>query len=64
MPTPADAQLRKITLNLYEADAETLTTHYGRGWSTNVRDLIHDHANLIRRSVPVKTLGDLRDETM
>lgn len=64
MPTPADQPLRKITLNLYESDCKTLLAHYGRGWSTEVRDMVSNHASLIRRSCPVqaiKRLGDLND---
>lgn len=61
MPTPADAPLRKVTLNLYEDDCATLETHYGRGWSEYVRCITNDLANLIRKSVPKRTLSDLGD---
>jgi hypothetical protein len=61
MPTIAGPRLRKITLNLYDDDCDTLARHYGRGWSTEVRDIINAHAELIRKSTPKKraTLGDL-----
>jgi len=61
MPTPAGDPLRKVTLNLYESDCVTLENHYGRGWSSIVRDVIGDHAHFIRRSTvkPKPTLGDL-----
>lgn len=58
MPTPADAPLRKVTLNLYEDDVAIFEYHYGHGWSSYVRDLVNNHANLIRQST-IKTLGDL-----
>lgn len=63
MPTPADDPLRKVTLNLYEADCLTLETHYGRGWSTQIRNVVNDHALHIRH-LPnrPKTLGDLSNE--
>lgn len=66
MPTQPTDPLRKVTLNLYEADCATLAHHYGRGWTTEVRDRINDHARLIRQSAgsawPAKrTLGDLDD---
>lgn len=61
MPTPADAPLRKVTLNLYDLDVETLERQYGHGWSTHVRDMLHRHANVLRQWKPQKTqtLGDL-----
>ena len=59
MPTPADRPLRKVTLNLYEEDCATIETHYGHGWSTSIRDIVNDHATLIRQSTPRRTLGDL-----
>jgi len=64
MPTLAGPPLRKITLNLYEDDCEIFERHYGRGWTTAVRDVVGDHAAFIRRSTiqplkPRPTLGDL-----
>lgn len=64
MPTLADAPLRKVTLNLYEDDCVLLEKHYGRGWSTNVRETIHTHVTVFIRSEKTKSprkLGDLDD---
>jgi hypothetical protein len=62
MPVRADETLRRVTINLYDADCTTFADHYGHGWSTEVRAIIHSHANLIRASVPQRqTLGDLDD---
>lgn len=53
MPNPgADAPLRKVTLNLYEADCIAMEKHYGRGWSTIVRDMVHRHIE--KRTLPRK----------
>lgn len=62
-PVPADRPLRKVTLNLYEEDCAILEAHHGHGWTVHVRDLVNDHATLIRRSTPVtrQTLGDLNN---
>ena len=59
MPNPGlEKPIRKVTLNLWEADVALLRRHYGQGWSAIVRDLVEDHAKGISRSVP-KTIGDL-----
>lgn len=60
MPVRADAPLRRITLNLYEADAVAMENYYGHGWSIEVRRLVYEHINqrnpdAIRR----RTLGDI-----
>lgn len=34
--------LRKCTLNLYEADCLRAEALYGHGWSTALRDIIHE----------------------
>jgi len=43
MPIHPDNPLRKITLNLYEADCDEMKRRYGRGWSEQVRQLVHRH---------------------
>jgi hypothetical protein len=62
MPNPgADAQLRKVTLNLYEEDCAAMERIFGRGWTTAIRELLHhnvmrsDAFQLIHR----RTLGDI-----
>jgi hypothetical protein len=66
MPTLPDDPLRKVTLNLYEADVVWFERVYGQGWTVRIRDHIHnevtirkEHKNamdIINRS---RTLGDL-----
>lgn len=65
MPTPADAPLRKVTLNLYEADVIGLEAMYGHGWSANVRQLVHEHVATSRKEwlPPKRTLSDLGDHS-
>lgn len=43
MPVHPDSPLRKITLNLYDADVFEMERRYGRGWSEQVRQLVHRH---------------------
>lgn len=65
MPIRADEPLRKVTLNLYEADCLWLEAEYGHGWTERVRQ--HIHAEVNKRSLygrrsafdQPKTLGDL-----
>lgn len=59
MPNPGlEKPIKKITLNLWEADVLTMKAHYGQGYSTVIRDLVEDHAREIARSTP-KTIGDI-----
>lgn len=62
-PVRPDAPLRKVTLNLYEADCAHLERQVGLGWSTYIRELVHDHLRNAVRLTPARTLGDLADET-
>lgn len=61
MPARSDDPLRRVTLNLYEADCLWLEQHYGRGWTERVRQ--HIHSEVTKRQVdrPTRTitLGDL-----
>lgn len=64
MPNPgADAPLRKVTLNLYEADCLALEQSLGHGWTAKVRDLTHNYVvTYTDRDAYAKikrTLGDL-----
>jgi hypothetical protein len=60
MPVRADEPLRKITLNLYEADVLALEAYYGHGWSEQVRQVVHQHVITTSSWQKLrKTLGDL-----
>lgn len=63
MPVRPDAPLRKVTLNLYEADCAKLESFIGYGWTERVRLVVHEYCegsfDLAR---PVRTLGDLADD--
>jgi len=64
MPTPAGDPLRKVTLNLYEADCAAAEKYFGRGWTTELRDQFHAfiHTTLSHAKTR-RTLGDLNDTT-
>jgi len=61
MPARSDDPLRRVTLNLYEADCQWLERTYGRGWTERVRQ--HIHNEVVKRSLTKKQfkrmLGDL-----
>lgn len=64
MPTRSDDPLRRVTLNLYEADCEWLEKTYGHGWTERVRQHIHYEVLEQRTDYTTKptirrTLGDL-----
>jgi hypothetical protein len=68
MPTLPDDPLRRVTLNLYEADVAWLIKTYGDGWTVRIRQHIHneivsrkeyDNAMKILKR---PTLGDLNDQ--
>jgi len=47
MPNPgADAPLRKVTLNLYDADVEAAKKYYGNGWTEQVRLMWQAHMRM------------------
>lgn len=64
MPVKSDDPLRKVTLNLYEADCQWFEKEYGHGWTERLRQHLHNEV-LSRRSKQVfgaharRTLGDL-----
>lgn len=73
MPLRSDDPLRKITLNLYEADCVWLEQTYGRGWTERIRQHIQHTVRERQRAdkitsqrpldtPPRHTLGDLTDE--
>jgi hypothetical protein len=61
MPVKSDDPLRKVTLNLYEADCQWMEREYGRGWTERLRQHLH---TLVHERKPIgkvyrPTLGDL-----
>ena len=60
MTIRSDDPLRRVTLNLYEADVIWLIKTYGHGWTERIRQHIHDE--VVRRKFygkPLRTVGDL-----
>lgn len=43
MPPKSEAPLRKVTLNLFDADCAAMESRYGRGWTERVRELVQWH---------------------
>lgn len=66
MPVRSDDPLRKVTLNLYEADCQWLEREYGRGWTERIRQHIHNEVDSRRQYKHIvhkaQTLGDLADD--
>ena len=70
MPIKSDDPLRRVTLNLYEADCKWLEREYGRGWTERIRQHIHNEVlqRQLRIEQPPKftmlrrTIGDLADD--
>jgi hypothetical protein len=63
MPPRSDDPLRRVTLNLYEADCEKFERSFGHGWTEKVRVLVNDYAKGMRVvTLPRRTLGDLQDD--
>lgn len=61
MPARSDDPLRRVTLNLYDADCIWFEKTYGRGWTEHIRQ--HIHYEVTERSRHRKlVLGDLADE--
>lgn len=65
-PTPADAPLLKVTLNLFERDVAALKAYYGDGWSVSLREIIRVHCQTFTeyqikydKERRARTLGDL-----
>lgn len=62
MSAHADLPLRKVTLNLYSADCDYLSTHLGHGWTEQVRTLVHAYVHGLNDTTYQKlTLGDLAE---
>lgn len=64
MPARSDDPLRRVTLNLYEADCLWLATTYGHGWTERIRQ--HIHNEVLKRQGEVRKrklfLGDLSND--
>lgn len=41
MPPKSERPLRRSTLNLYAEDCVYMANRYGRGWTEQVRELLH-----------------------
>lgn len=63
MPARSDDPLRRVTLNLYEADCLVFEQFLGQGWTTYIRDTMHKHAQHMKSPITGpefrRTLGDL-----
>lgn len=59
MPVRSDDPLRRVTLNLYEADCEWLEKTYGHGWTERVRQ--HIHNEVVKRAMRSLTETDLHE---
>lgn len=66
MPARSDDPLRRVTLNLYDADCVWLEKTYGRGWTERIRQHIRQevynrqYEGRTMKMVPIAlTLGDL-----
>ena len=70
MPPRPDAPLRRVTLNLYEADCQALEKWHGQGWTVRIREIIHSRVQEVQPSSQLRqrangtprTLGDLSDD--
>jgi len=62
MPPRSDDPLRRVTLNLYEADVQWLIKAYGHGWTERIRQHIHNHVFTQSVHQKVRTLGDLAND--
>jgi len=67
MPVRSDEPLRKITLNLYEADCQWMEREYGHGWTERLRQMLHHEvakrngAQQFNRQTP-RTVADLAED--
>lgn len=61
MPAKSDDPLRRVTLNLYEADCRRGEEVYSHGWTTEVRRVWNEHLEKYRslHNAVARTLGDL-----
>lgn len=64
MPVHPDAPLRKVTVNLYDADVVLAEELYGHGWSTHLRAAWHRYLTFdqVTNKPSPRTLGDLLND--
>ncbi len=69
MPPRSDDPLRRVTLNLYEADVQWLIQTYGHGWTERIRQHIRQEVynrqfegRTMKAISTALTLRDLTDE--
>ncbi len=43
MPPRSPEPLRRVTLNLFDADCDAMERRYGHGWSERVREMVRHH---------------------
>ena len=43
MNAPSDKPLQKVTMNFYREDVAFLVAKYGTGWTTEIREMIHNY---------------------
>lgn len=49
MPRSLGRTVRRVTIVLFEADAALMERRYGRGWTEQVRRMVHDNCASYRR---------------
>lgn len=59
MRPPADEQLRKVTLNLYDSDCIEAERRYGYGWSEILRNIWREH---LAKHARKRFLGEFIDD--
>lgn len=49
MPPRSPEPLRRITLNLFEADCAAMERRYGHGWTEQLRNMVRSHLNKLKQ---------------
>lgn len=58
MPSKVNSQLKKVTLNLFAGDKETLQSFFpAKGWSVAARELLNNICRRLRESDSQEVLG-------
>jgi len=50
MPPRSPRPLRKVNLNLFADNVDTMIRLHGHGWSERLRDLLDNHCAMIRNT--------------
>ncbi len=61
MPPRSPEPLRRITLNLFEADCVSMERRYGRGWSEQVREMVRKHIRTVIRDLGLMSADELAE---